>query len=168
MAQKCGNCHRNWMANNAQPSFTDSLSAPAAHPISGGKAPGTAPTSTASEFHFSRACIRNSYSTRKRGSHLRLAELKPKTEDQRVPATPVTAEATIGFRCRTGARPATAVAAVRAISLSVSFSSIWLMVLAEPETRMPPANNKRTFNKVKFHARYQQIGHHTGEHHHEW
>ena len=48
MAMKCGICQRNRMAKRAKPPASTAF-VTAVHPISGGSAPGTAPTSMAAE-----------------------------------------------------------------------------------------------------------------------
>ena len=46
MAQKCGNCQKNWIPNKTKPSTVISP-LPMMAPIKTGKAPGSAPTKTA-------------------------------------------------------------------------------------------------------------------------
>src|SRR5690606_20935 len=54
IAQKWGNCHKNWMANktHAPVQLIGASPKAATQPIKQGKAPGTAPTSTEIEFTF--------------------------------------------------------------------------------------------------------------------
>src|ERR1700750_2502231 len=77
MAQKCGNCQRNCIANKIHPpafenSFPFAMIVPngliilvaATHPIKQGNAPGKAPTSTAIEFTFLSGVYTNAYKKR--------------------------------------------------------------------------------------------------------
>src|SRR6476620_9996463 len=107
-----------------------------------GSAPGKLPTSTEIEFIFFRGVYTNAYSSRLNKERPALTQLN-QAHINKIPATPeITAKVQASFGV---IRPeATGLCAVRFINASVSFSTVWLMALAEPVINIPAINNKNT------------------------
>src|SRR5476651_1078969 len=90
MAQKCGNCQRNCMAKRIQPpafenSFPLAITIPngliilvaATQPIRQGKAPGKAPTSTATELIFFNGVYIKAYRNKLNADNNAASQLNP-------------------------------------------------------------------------------------------
>src|SRR6185437_8441557 len=138
IAQKWGNCQKNWIAKRTQPP-TDRLSFPAAQPMRQGRLPGTAPTSTEIELTFFSGVYIKAYTNKLKAANAAARKLKcQRIRTPPVPATTAKVQASWVLM-----RPdATGRLAVRFMRASVSFSTIWLIVLAAPVTSMPPRKKR--------------------------
>ena len=141
MAQKCGNCQKNWIAKRIHPPTLNS-SVPATQPIRQGKAPGIPPISTAMECFFFSGVYTKAYRKRLK------AEIPADSQLKKYPIITTPTAPAIRAKVQPSStliRPeATGLLAVRFIRASVSFSTTWLMALADPVISIPAAKSKRT------------------------